>query len=442
MVSIVLKVSVLLHCVDISFHQNTGKTAKCCSIVVVKKCCTMASIKIILRKEIKQDGTSPLAIRITKDRKTSYIYLDYSIHAKDWDSATETVKKSYKNSGRLNAYLLVKKTEASAQSLEMETTQKQVTAKAVRKKLKPSAEGSVFAQADLYLDRLKKAKNYNVWQAEAPRVKYLKEFLKTDIAFSEFDMALVKRFKTWIKAERKVSERTAVNYLATVRAIFSQAISEKACDPKYYPFGKDKISIRFPGGLKIGGNAEDVAAIENVDLSDNPQENHARNVWLFSFYFAGIRVSDVFRLRWSDFQNGRLYYAMGKNSKVDSLKVPEKAANILNQYKGQKDKTDLVFPELKSMEDLNDKFAVQVRIKTRLKPINKALKEVAKKAGVTKTISMHISRHTFGNISGDKIAPQMLQKLYRHSNLSTTIGYQASFINKDADDALDAVIGS
>jgi hypothetical protein len=53
---------------------------------------------------------------------------------------------------------------------------------------------------------------------------------------------------------------------------------------------------------------------------------------------------------------------------------------------------------------------------------------------------MHIARHTFGNISGDKIPIQMLQKLYRHSDIKTTMGYQANFIHKDADDALDAVI--
>jgi site-specific recombinase XerD len=401
----------------------------------------MASVKIVMRKIIKKDGTSPLAIRITKDRKTSFIHLDYSLLPKDWDAATQTVKKSYKNSAWLNSFLLAKKNEANAQSLELETTQKDVSARAVRKKLKPSAKGSVFSQADLYLERLKAAKNYNVWQAETPRVKYLKEFLKEDIAFSEFDIPLIKRFKTWLKATRNVSERTAVNYLATVRAIFSQAKAEKVCDPKYYPFGNGGISIRFPESLKVGGSADDVAAIENVDLSDSPEEHHARNIWLFSFYFAGIRVSDVFRLQWSDFQNGRLYYAMGKNSKVDSLKVSPKAERILMQYRNQKDDTDLVFPELKSMENLNDKFAVQVRIKTRLKPINKHLKEVARKAGVTKAISMHISRHTFGNISGDAIPVQMLQKLYRHSNLSTTIGYQAAFINKEADDALSAVIG-
>ena len=53
---------------------------------------------------------------------------------------------------------------------------------------------------------------------------------------------------------------------------------------------------------------------------------------------------------------------------------------------------------------------------------------------------MHIARHSFGNIAGDRISAQMLQKLYRHSNLSTTIGYQGNFIHKDADDALEKVL--
>lgn len=53
---------------------------------------------------------------------------------------------------------------------------------------------------------------------------------------------------------------------------------------------------------------------------------------------------------------------------------------------------------------------------------------------------MHIARHSFGNISGDRIPIQMLQKLYRHSSITTTIQYQSNFIQKDADDALDKVV--
>ncbi len=68
-------------------------------------------------------------------------------------------------------------------------------------------------------------------------------------------------------------------------------------------------------------------------------------------------------------------------------------------------------------------------------------KDVAPAAKIDKKLTMHIARHTFGNISGDKIPIQMLQKLYRHSSITTTISYRSNFIYKDADDALDAVIG-
>ncbi|WP_233268046.1 hypothetical protein [Algibacter sp. L3A6] len=55
-------------------------------------------------------------------------------------------------------------------------------------------------------------------------------------------------------------------------------------------------------------------------------------------------------------------------------------------------------------------------------------------------MSMHIARHSFGNISGDKIPIQMLQKLYRHSSVATTMLYQANFMRRDTDSALDKVL--
>jgi site-specific recombinase XerD len=101
----------------------------------------------------------------------------------------------------------------------------------------------------------------------------------------------------------------------------------------------------------------------------------------------------------------------------------------------------LVFHELREA-DLKDKFETDRLIASRVGMIDKYLRtQVAKDAKITKPLSMHIARHTFGNISGDKIPVQMLQKLYRHTDIKTTIGYQANFIHKDVDEALEAVVG-
>ncbi len=400
----------------------------------------MASIKVVLRKKKNKDGTFPLAIRITKDRKTSFIHLGQHLKEKDWDASNQKVKKSHPNSIRLNNYILKKLSEANDKSLELESTKRVVTAKSVSQKIKPKSGETVFSQADLFLERLKEAGKYNRWNNEKSNIRHLKAFLKNDIAFQELTIPMLNRYKTFLLSNYQISERTAINHLVTVRSIFSQAINEGACDAKYYPFGKGKIIIKFPESKKIGLTTDEVRKIEEVELEG--RANHARNLWLISFYFAGMRVSDVLRLNWSDFHDGRLYYTMGKNNKTDSLKVSEKAQKILDIYENERvANNDLVFPDIRHV-DLSDKFEAEKKIKTRIKVVDVILRnDVALAAGIKKKLTMHIARHTFGNISGDRIPIQMLQKLYRHTDIKTTIGYQANFIHKDTDDALESVIG-
>lgn len=398
----------------------------------------MATVKIVLRKEEKADGTYPLAIRVTKDRKSSYIYLDYSVKPMDWDEKLQRIKKSHPNSTRLNNFLLKKLAEANDKALEIESQKEYVTSRAVRQKIKPSASASFFGQAQEWLDGLKAARKYNQYTSEKPRIKHFKEFLKgDDIAFADISVGLLERFKTYLRSTG-VNERTAVNHWVTIRSVFSYAIKNQVIDPKYYPFGKGKAKIKFPESIKVGLTAEEITKLEHVELPDEYQ-NHCRNLFLISFYFAGMRVSDVLRLKHSDFQNGRLHYAMGKNNKAGSLKIPEKAQAILQQYTDMKH--DLIFPELKRLDSLEDAFIVQRAIAFAASRIDKCLRtHVGPAAGIDKKITMHIARHTFGNISGDRIPVQMLQKLYRHSKIETTIGYQANFVHKDADYALDAVL--
>lgn len=407
----------------------------------------MANVKVILRKEVKKDGTSPLAIRITKDRKSSYIYLEYSVKEKDWDKNTQRVKKSHPNSARLNNFILTKLAEANSKALETEVTQKEVSANNVRNKIKPKGGNTFISYAQIYLDTLKNNGKYNRYTPDKSRINRFKDFLKinglgSDIAFSEISPQLVKRFQAYLRG-LKISERTIVNYLIVIRTIFNQAIAANIVDSKHYPFGKGKVIIKTPETIKIGLSIEEVRRIEEAELEVGSFDHHCRNLWLFSFYFAGMRISDVFRIKWSDLQNDRLHYAMGKNTKVGSLKIPEKALAIIEQYRSDKrSKHDFIFPDLKDVADVNDNFLLQRRIINMTSRVDKSLRKVlAPAAKIDKKLTMHIARHTFGNLSGDKIPLQMLQKLYRHSSITTTIGYQANFVHKDADDALDAVVG-
>jgi hypothetical protein len=66
----------------------------------------MASAKLIQRVDKQNSkGRCPLYLRFISYRNINYQFLGYRIHPKDWDAEAGQVRKSFKNSTRINAYL-------------------------------------------------------------------------------------------------------------------------------------------------------------------------------------------------------------------------------------------------------------------------------------------------------------------------------------------------
>lgn len=439
----------------------------------------IATVKVVMKSRPNADGTHPLILKILKNRVPSTISLGQSILKSDWDKKKRKVKPSHPNAARLNNLILKRIAEVNNVSLDLETKHENVTAVQVKETIKPPAETLFFAQAFLYLESLRDAKKYNQYTADKPRIRHFKQFildpkspansagenkkkkgtrqvteeeradafkkflLEKDIPFSKITPGLLEKFTNYLKGCGDKGKRTIINHLVVIRSVYAHADKNKVIEKKEVsPFGKNGVSITFPSSQKEGLNEEEVKKLEEVALTD-ARFDHARNIWLFNYYFAGIRIADAFTLRWSSMRDGRLYYAMGKNDKDDSLKIPVKALAILEKYRPfKRSYDDFVFPDLKDSIHLHDEFYLERQINFLTSRYDKFLnKYVAPAAGIEKKLTMHIARHTFGNISGDRIPVQVLQKLYRHSNIQTTIAYQANFIHKDVDEALDAVVG-
>ncbi len=441
----------------------------------------MSTIKVVRRKnKQKNDGTAPLAIRISKDYKTHYNFLGQYVLEKDWDPVLGQVRRSYPNYKRLNNFLLEKLTEAN--NIVFDSNNK-ITSKETKNKIKGKNLQSSFFKfaAERVLSKFR-AGTYSVANAELSIMYNILEFYNlkssseiektiseiknrrkerisrgrmskhkfTDsiqfftrmdtLYFEDINISFIKRYKNFCKVYLNQKTRTITNQLIFIRTVFNSAIKERLVEEKYYPFAGDNEKIRIGNGLKIGLTEHEVERIENLRLTESTSIWHARNVWLIAFYFAGIRITDVVRLKWSDFKDGRLLYVMNKNEKPLSLKIPEKAKKILIEYKNEAAlNRDYVFPFFRNV-DLGSSHDIFVKSRNASSLCNKYLKRIADICGIEKNITNHIARHSFGNIAGDKIHPLMLQKLYRHSDLKTTLNYQANFIHKEADDALESVL--
>jgi len=441
----------------------------------------MASIKIVRRKnKQKKDGTAPLALRISKDYKTNYSFLGQYVLAKDWDEVQGKVKRSHPNSTRLNNFLMKNLTEA--QDVVFETNNK-ISTNEIKNKVKGKGHQKSFFQVAAERVKMKyERETFSVARAELSILYNIEEFFKlknsydrekiideikqrrkdrvskgrkgeysildslrdfkkkNNFYFEDINTAFLDKYKTFCMVYLGQKTRTITNQLIFIRTLFNIAIKDGVVDAKYYPFSGEKEKIRIGSGHKIGLTENEVERIEALELERGSSIWHTHNVWLVAFYFAGIRISDIVQLKWSDFRDGRLLYVMNKNEKPLSLKTPDKAALILDEYKKERKLNNgYVFPFLRNV---NPSDAKDIFLKTRnaTKLFNKYLKRIAQRCDIEKNLSNHIARHTFGNIAGDKIHPLMLQKLYRHSDLKTTLNYQANFIHKSADDALDKVI--
>ncbi|MCX2682054.1 site-specific integrase [Galbibacter sp. EGI 63066] len=400
-----------------------------------------ASAKIILRKKPNTKGMFPLAIRITKNRRSTYKHIGHYIDIEDWDEKNLRVKKSHPNAKSLNSLLSSKLTDVNKGLMNLQSEDSDVSATQIKRNIyKPISSLTFFDYANEHLDTLEADKKMNRYTTDSALITYIRDFHKSkELRFQEINLRFLKRFKTYLMGNRNLTETSALNVMVLIRLLYNRAIADKVVSKDLYPFGKGGFKIKFPQTIKIGLNKKEITKLEKLQNLSEVQR-HALNVWLFSFYFAGMRVSDVLFTKWSMVYDGRLNYRMSKNTKIVSLKIPKKAMIIMKYYEKYKNGTDdFIFPEMEKADFSNAKD-VYNKIKVATSKFNKNLKSIVKKAGINKKVTMHIARHSFGNIAGDSIHPLMLQKLYRHSDLKTTLNYQANFIHRDADDALDSVI--
>lgn len=429
---------------------------------------------------MRKDGTIPLAIRISENYKTNYKWLGQYVLEKDWDKISQKVKRTHPNAKKLNNFLLKKLTETNDIYFDSKKT---LSPKQVKEKLKgPGGTQSFFEFAAKRVERKFNKKVYSVAKSEMSILYNLSEFLSKDdsltieqsrieikkrrkeriskarknelhikdaiasfkknkkLLFQDISDTFIKNYKVFCSSHLEHKPRTVTNQLIFIRTLFNSAIKEGIIDATFYPFSGDNEKIKIGTSHKIGLIPTEVERIESLKVEKQSSMWHTKNIWLTAFYFAGIRISDAVQLKWSEIKDGRLLYTMDKNKKPVSLKISDKALRIINSYKSQKNENNgYVFPFLKDVnpQDEEDLFR---KIRNATKLFNKYLKRIASACDIDKNLSNHIARHTFGNIAGDRIHPQMLQKLYRHSDLKTTLNYQANFIHKETDEALERVI--
>lgn len=405
----------------------------------------MSTINVILRtSKINSQGEAPLAIRITKNRISNFIFLNYRIKPEFWDDEKKRVIKKHPNAARINNFITTKILEAQNSALKCETTDKQILTEKIKQDILGKAPESFFKFADRYVLELKA--NYKLGSHRKTKsvVSKMREYTKDrDLLFEHITVSWLKDYSQYLKTD-KVSKQgikkgnkqnTVSCNFRTIRRIINLAISEDVIEADKNPFKKFRMVVEKV--KKEFLTDDELLLIEEMQLEAGSKIELHRNLFVFAAYAGGLRISDILLLRWKNFDGERLVIQTRKTASIVSIKLPSKALELLSIYQKEDAKPEeLIFPVFNSDEDLTAPHRVLYGIARADGEINDSLKTITTKVGIEKHITFHSSRHSFAVRALQKgVRIEYVSKLLGHASISTTQIY-AQVVNEELDKAM------
>lgn len=222
---------------------------------------------------------------------------------------------------------------------------------------------------------------------------------------------------------QELSPKTKLLIQTTLNSILNQAVKDGVLRKNpYYELDKNEKFKKTPSD-RTYLEVNELNAMEGV----NTGSPITKQTFMFCC-FTGLRHSDMLALRWKDIQktdDGLVIHvpSMQKTKKPVIVPLGEQAFKWMPKQ-GYAANTDKVFPNAPT-----------------LGCANRALKHMAKNAGITKLVTFHTSRHTFATLTITAGADIFTtSKLLGHTNVHTTEIYADVVMNTKVD-AVNLVSG-
>ncbi|MBI2722629.1 MAG: site-specific integrase [Bacteroidetes bacterium] len=397
----------------------------------------MVSTKIIARKDKKNSNNEvPLFIRLTAKRKSNYISLGININIDYWDDKAMQVKRGHPNMARINNFLTTQLADLQSKAIESETKIKNDTT-TVKKLLKGNEKVDFLKFFKESNDKLlAKDKINSHRRANSVYIK-IKDYVGDNILyFEDINVKWLTDYEFYLTTTKKNAPNTVYTEMKAIRKIINLAINEDAITMVKSPFSKYKL--KWEQVDKNYLTEGELLALDTLILPSGSCMQVHRDIYIFAAYTGGLRISDIFQLRWRDIDGEKVSLKTQKTGSVVSIKLPNKSKEILAKYKSYgASHNSYVFPILSKYENLDNETERLRVISAANSYVNKDLTKLAKLACIDKHIHFHTSRHTFATRALRKgMRIEYVSKLLGHSNIKTTQIY-TKIVNEELDKAMD-----
>lgn len=394
----------------------------------------MASVKIILFKhKTLKDGSHPVILQVIHNKQRKIVSLGYSATEKQWNSKNNVPNSKHPHVDKLKALIRKKKNEAEKKIIELDTLGEPYLAEDILMPLKENKKTALFKSfTEKQVATMRKEGRHGNARAYEDAMKAFTTFLsKDDIDFKNINTGLIRQFESHLKSKGRKVNGIAM-YLRTIRAIYNKAIKDGEVSEKFYPF-KD-FKIKHEKTIKRAIPKGKLTEIKNLDLSQRPAIELARDIFLFSFYMRGMNFIDIFHLKPKDIAHGRVDYRRKKTGQVFSIKVNEPALYLIHKYGKDKEPDQFIFPVLNPDDEYTS-------YRTSIRNLNKYLKDVGEEVELDIPLSSYVARHSWAQVAKlSGISTSVISEGLGHDSEKTTSIYLDSFSDEVLDDANEKII--
>lgn len=387
----------------------------------------------LLKNKAYKDGTFPVMLRISKNKKKTYISTGYSCLPKSWDNSASRFKRNFDRHSYANAKISEKLNKAFELADKFHKSEIHSTLKDFKEAFKNdfTFDYTLFTYFEKRIEFMIKADRVGNAKFYDDCYKSIKKFSPARHRFDEWNAEFLEQYETFLRGRGGTNGGIAAR-MKGIRAVFNHAIKMGFCPKNLYPFDKYEISKLKREVIKKALSQDEIKLIEAFDTNLYPSLLEARNYFIFAYYCRGMNFTDLAQLQKAEnIKGNKIVYGRSKTGKPFKIEILPPVQKIIDYYSIFD--TKYIFPILRKKDKTPDQ--IMRRIRSVLRNYNKKLQQIAAILGIDKLITSNYARHSFAtNLKFLNVPIQVISELLGHKDLKTTEIYLAGFDSKKMDD--------
>lgn len=306
------------------------------------------TFKAIIRKDvIYKNNTSPLCIQFLHDGRKKTIGLGISIAHEYWNAEAQKVTDDCPDRDNIQFQITAKIKEYNKKIQRLEALDVPVNFDTLFETNKSRHAGITIEDGfKAEIERLESLGKINSATKHKYALQVLDGYKSVKTALEAIDLDYLKGLELYLRQRGNKGNSIATRF-AIFKAIYNKAVKEGKVAAKQNPFTLFQVGSLWAKTRKRAIDKDDIQRLIDLEITEGHKTEYqrlARDLFLFSYFTAGMNFGDIARLRYKDIVKGRVNYSRHKTQKLLSFRLRTEHRADYREVKQGRPRTGRLYP--------------------------------------------------------------------------------------------------